>query len=162
MPEMCHECWESEFLGFDTCAIPYPQFIFGETTELSSLSCTGTCPSSSFVCPFLFLYYILVGVSIAVRKHNDHKQLGKKRGYLILKTAQPALLLKKSDSRNLEAGSDVEALEEPCLLAWLVQSDYCPGVYHPPWAGPPSHSSQKNVPQPCRKAAFSQSRFLLR
>lgn len=117
------------------------------------------CPSSSFVCLFLLLCCILVGVSTAVRKYNDHKQLGKERGL--------------SHLRNRLAYSIVEGIQqqEPGGRKWCrgIGGTLLAGLACSVWLliaprttalgctthsglGPPSDSSQQSVPQSCLQA----------
>ena len=72
---------------------------------------------------------ILGWVSIAVVKHHDQKQLGKKRFCFSIKFSghTPSLRGDRAGTqgRSLESGTEAEAVEEDCLLAcssWVTQS----------------------------------------
>ena len=61
-------------------------------------------------------------------KHQDPKQLGEGSAHFILRfsgyTPTPGEVGEGTQDRSLEAGADVKATEEPCLLAcssWLAQ-----------------------------------------
>lgn len=65
-----------------------------------------------------------VGVSIAMMKHPDQKQLEEERVSLGLHFSIRKSGQELKQGRNLKAGTDVEAMEECCLLAcssWLAQ-----------------------------------------
>jgi hypothetical protein len=58
----------------------------------------------------------VLGVSIAVIKHHDNKQLGVERVNFILHLRSYSIA-EGSLGRSLEAGADAEATEERCSLA---------------------------------------------
>jgi hypothetical protein len=66
-------------------------------------------------------------VSVAVIKHSGQKKLGKERLYLAYTFSVQSIAegsQENNSGRNLEAGSEAEAMEECCFLAgfpWLGQ-----------------------------------------
>jgi hypothetical protein len=64
-----------------------------------------------------------------VIKHYDQKQLGEERVYFILSLQST---VEGSQGRNLEAGTEAEAMEECCFLACSSRLYYTTQD-HPPW-----------------------------
>jgi hypothetical protein len=64
-----------------------------------------------------------LGVPIAVIKHHDHKQLGKKRVIIRLHSHTQSTIKGTQGKNSSKAGTGAEAMEESCLLAcspWLA------------------------------------------
>ena len=59
---------------------------------------------------------VLVRVIIAAMKHHDQSKFGEERVYLAY-TSISLFIIEESQDRNLEAGTDAEAMEGCCLLA---------------------------------------------
>ena len=96
-----------------------------------------------------FFIAALVGVSVVVMEYHDPRPLGRKERVYLAYTCTSLLITEGSRDRNsnmagtwnLEAGADVEAMEEGCLLAclacFLIETrKISPGWPHPQWAGP--------------------------
>ena len=69
-----------------------------------------------FTAPLTFLLGWYLRFSIAVKRNDERKRLGWDKVYFAY-ISRLQSIIERSQGRNLEAGTDVEAMEKCCLLA---------------------------------------------
>lgn len=90
--------------------------------------------------------FVLIWVTVAVMKHYDQSNLGRKEFFLAhIFFFLSLFIIKKIQDRKLEAGTNADAMEKCCFLAcssWLIQSVFLQNWgwlvqewHHPQWTG---------------------------